>query len=127
VAKHLWRGDLMPAKYSLDGVMKQSALRTLFEWHVEIRHDWSLKPGAAGRGLKNFLPVDAYRSFEETYVGSGTEENWMALFSTIALFRKTAIEVGQHLGYRYPRDLDDRVTAYLLQVRADARSGASGG
>ena len=126
VAKHLWRDDLMPAKFSLDHVMKQGALRTFFEWRIEIQHDWSLKPGAAGKGLKKFLPPDTYCSFEQTYVGPGIEENWTALFNTAALFRKIAVEVGDHLGYQYPRDVDDRVTAYLLQVRTDALRGASG-
>ena len=35
VAKHLWRDDLMPAKFSLDHVMKQGDLRTVLEWRVE--------------------------------------------------------------------------------------------
>jgi hypothetical protein len=47
VAKHLWRGDLMPAKFSLDQVMKQGGLRTVLEWRIEIDHEWSLRPGAS--------------------------------------------------------------------------------
>jgi aminoglycoside 6-adenylyltransferase len=55
VAKHLWRDDLMPAKFSLDHVMKQGGLRRMLEWRLEIDHDWSLKPGASGKGLKKLL------------------------------------------------------------------------
>ena len=120
VAKHLWRGDLMPAKFSLDQVMKQGDLRTVLEWRIEIVHDWSLKPGASGKGLKKLLSPDVYRSLEQTYVGPKIEDNWTALFDTMALFRNVAIEVADHLGYQYPLDLDDRVTAYLRHVRGDS-------
>jgi len=119
VAKHLWRGDLMPAKFSLDHVMKQGDLRTLLEWRIEIDHNWRLKPGAAGKGLKKFLPPDRYRLLEKTYVGADVAANWAALFDTIALFRDVGIEIAERLGLEYPRDLDDRVTTYLRGVQAE--------
>jgi aminoglycoside 6-adenylyltransferase len=120
VAKHLWRDDLMPAKFSLDHVMKHGALRTVFEWLIEIEHDWSFQPGAAGKGLKEFLPEHLYRALEKTYVGAAPDENWRALFHTIGLFRKVADHVGERLGYEYPRGLDGRVMTYLQEVLADA-------
>jgi aminoglycoside 6-adenylyltransferase len=49
------------------------------------------------------------------------QNNWIALFDTIALFRRVATEVADHFGYQYPRDMDDRVTAYLRGVQAEAR------
>ena len=119
VAKHLWRHDLMPAKFSLDHVMKQGHLRTLLEWHIEIAHDWSLKPGAFGKGLHTLLSPDVYRALEQTYVGAAIDDNWRALFDTIALFRKVGAEVADRLGYQYPRHVDERVTAFVRQVRAD--------
>jgi aminoglycoside 6-adenylyltransferase len=33
------------------------------------------------------------------------------------LFRQVAIEVGAHLGYEYPHDLDRRVSAYVEQIK----------
>jgi aminoglycoside 6-adenylyltransferase len=119
VAKHLWREDLMPAKFSLDHVMKQGSLRAMLEWRIEIDHEWSLRPGASGKGLKKFLSADLYRSLEETYVGPRIADNWIALFDTIALFRRVATEVADHFGYQYPRDMDDRVTTYLREVQAE--------
>jgi aminoglycoside 6-adenylyltransferase len=117
VAKHLWRGDLMPAKYNLDHAMKQENLRTMLEWRMEIDHQWSVKPGDYGKGLKRQLKPEIWAEFESTYAGSDTEENWQALFRTIALFRKVASEVADSLGYRYPHDLDRRVTGYLRRVK----------
>lgn len=117
VAKNLWRDELLPVKYSLDQVMKQKKLRPMLEWRIEIDHDWSLKPGAYGKGLKKHLPPEIWSELEKTYVGPSTEENWQALFATIDLFRKVAIQVGEHLGFAYPDDLDRRTMTYLQEVK----------
>jgi aminoglycoside 6-adenylyltransferase len=125
VAKNLWRDELMPAKYSLDYVMKQKKLRQMLEWRIEIDHNWSRKPGAYGKGLKRYLAPEIWSALENTYVGAGLEENWAALFNTIDLFRKVAIQIGDHLGYPYPNDLDRRVVNYLQKVNnlnRDAKS-----
>jgi aminoglycoside 6-adenylyltransferase len=117
VAKHLWRDDLMAAKYNLDKAMKLDNLRKMLEWRMEIDHDWSVRPGAYGRGLKKRLKPETWLELESTYVGAGIEENWDALFRTLAFFRQVAIEVGDHLGYPYPYDLDQRVMLYLRKVQ----------
>lgn len=122
VAKHLWRGDLLAAKYNLDKAMKLDNLRLVLEWQVEIEHDWTLKPGAYGRGLQKYLPSCTWQELCETYIGASIEQNWQALFMTIALFRKVAKEVGERLGYDYPHDLDERVVRYLLAVK-ELKSG----
>ncbi|MEJ2266713.1 MAG: aminoglycoside 6-adenylyltransferase [Anaerolineales bacterium] len=117
VAKNLWRDELIFMKYNLDYVMKFRQLRKMLEWRMEIDQDWSVKTGAYGRGLKQRVEPEIWAELEGTYVGAGREENWGALFKTIDLFRRVAIEVGDHLGYAYPRDLDQRVVAYLQRVK----------
>jgi aminoglycoside 6-adenylyltransferase len=118
VAKNLRRDQLLPAKYSLDVVMKLQLLVKLLEWRVEIDHEWSLKPGLLGKGLKALLDHETWSALADTYTGPDLEENWQALFKTTALFRRIAGEVADLLGYSYPDDLDQRVTAYLQAVRA---------
>lgn len=117
VAKFLWRDDLMAAKHILDNLLKQEHLRPMLEWRSEIDHQWSVKPGPYGRRLKQWLRPELWAELEGTYAGAGLEANWEALFRTIALFRKVALEVGDRLGYVYPADLDRRACAYLQQVR----------
>ena len=117
VAKLLWRDDMMAAKHILDHFMKQEHLRPMLEWHLEIDHHWSVKPGPYGRRLKKWLRPDLWTELESTYTGAGLELNWEAMFRTIALFRKVAIEVGDRLGYPYPHDLDRRAVAYLQKVK----------
>jgi len=117
VAKNLWRDELMHVKYNLDFVMKYELLRRLLEWKIEIGYNWSWKPGLLGRGLKKHLDSKTWDEFASTYVGADIDENWDALFKTTALFRRVAIEVGNALGYRYPSELDERVTDYLQSIR----------
>ncbi|MGC9393411.1 MAG: aminoglycoside 6-adenylyltransferase [Anaerolineae bacterium] len=118
VAKHLWRDDLMPAKYNLDYAMKHVGLRQMLEWWIETQHDWSVKPGAYGKGLKRWLPPDLWAELEATYVGADLEANWEAMFRTIALYRKVAVEVGDALGYAYPHEMERRAMAYFHKVKA---------
>lgn len=117
VAKNLWRDELISAKYNLDYMMKFQLLRKMLEWRMEIDHNWSVKTGAYGKGLKKRLEPGIWSELESTYVGAGEEENWDALFRTIDLFREAAIQVGDHLGYAYPHNLHQRVVQYLQKVR----------
>ncbi len=117
VAKALWRGEVVFAKFALDYDAKLVALRRVLEWRIELDHDWSLRPGAYGRGLERLLPADIAAELASTYVGTGLEENWDALFRTTALFRRVATEVGDALGYAYSKKVDEGVSAYLEGVR----------
>jgi aminoglycoside 6-adenylyltransferase len=117
VAKCLWRDELLPAKWCLDYDMKHIYLRQMLEWRMECDHNWSVPTGALGKGLKRRLPAEIWSQLERTYTGAGIAENWEALFMTIALFRQVAIDVANHLGYTYPHDLDQRVTAYVQHIQ----------
>ena len=77
----------------------------------------SRKPGAYGRGLERLLDPETAEELAATYVGSGIEENWEALFATTALFRRVATDVADALDLRYPEELDDIATGYLEAVR----------
>lgn len=117
VAKFLWRDEVMAAKHILDHFMKQEHLLPMLEWHIEIDHQWSVKPGLYGQRLKKRLRPDFWEELETTYTGFGLEANWEAMFTTIFLFRKVAIEVGDGLGYAYPYDVDRRSVNYLQKVK----------
>lgn len=117
VAKFLWRDDMMAAKHILDHSLKQEHLRPMLEWQAEIDHGWTLKPGPYGRRLKQHLRPDLWTELESTYTGAGVNEHWEALFRTIGLMRRVASEVGEHLGFTYPEELEWRVVNYLRKVR----------
>ena len=117
VAKYLWRDDLIAAKYILDHSLKQEYLLRMLVWRIEIEHEWSVKPGPYGRRLKRWLPSDLWVELEATYTGADLESNWSALFRTIELMCRVAIEVGDRLGYTYPDNLEQRVRSYLQRVK----------
>jgi len=118
VAKSLWRDDLFFAKYMLDCFIRFHHLLPLLEWYAEIQHDWSVRPGARGRGLKQILDADTWAELERTYAGAGIEENWAALFAMAGLVRRLAKSVAGSLGFDYPEQTDADVTAYLAKVRS---------
>ena len=117
VAKSLWRDDLVFAEWILDRDLKLETMRRMLEWRIEIDHNWSLKPGIYGRGLKQLLPPDIWSKFVSTWVSLDFEETWAALDRVIALFRQVASDVGNALGYTYPQGVDDQVSAYLEAIR----------
>jgi aminoglycoside 6-adenylyltransferase len=117
VAKCLWRDERLPAKWCLDYDMKHIYLRQMLEWRMERDHDWSIPVGNLGKGLKKRLPREIWNQLEHTYAGAGIDDNWEALFHTMALFGQVAIDVADDLGYAYPHDLDRRVTAYVRAMK----------
>jgi aminoglycoside 6-adenylyltransferase len=118
VAKSLWRDELVFAKWVLDADLKLETMRRMLEWRIEIDRHWKVAPGLHGRGLKHLLPPDIWSEFAKTYVSLGVEETWAALDRVIALFRQVALDVGNALGYTYPQQVDDQVSAYLEAIRA---------
>ena len=117
MAKCLLRGELLPAKWCLDYDMKHVHLRPMLEWRAGVEHNWSAATGSLGKGLKKKLPAEIWPQLEDTYAGANTRDNWEALFRTITLFREVALEVGGSLGYEYPLELDQRVTAFAQRMQ----------
>lgn len=119
VAKLLWRDDLVAARFILDNFMKHEHLLPVLEWHAEIAHEWSLKPGPYGRRIKQWLRSDLWGALESTYTypGPGLENTWAALERTIGLMRQVAEEVGAALGYAYPAEMHQKTMAHLEEVK----------
>jgi aminoglycoside 6-adenylyltransferase len=117
VAKGLLRDQLLPTKWVLDFDMRFNYLVPMLEWRVECDHEWSLKTGNLGKGLKAHLPADVWSGLESTFAGADPEANWKALFEMIALFGRVAHEVGGLLGYACPEDLIARVTDHARRMR----------
>ena len=117
VAKCLLREELLPAKWCLDYDMKHVYLRPMLEWSIELDHDWSVPVGSLGKGLKKQFPAQVWSQLESTYAGADIEENWEALFHTMAFFREVAVKVAEGLGYEYPLGLDERVTAFVREMQ----------
>ena len=117
VAKSLLRDELLPAKWVLDFDMRFNYLVPMLEWRVECDHDWSLKTGSLGKGLRKQLPADAWDQLVGTFTGVDPESNWHALFQMIDLFGRTAEDVAEAQGFTYPHDLITDVAQHARDMR----------
>ena len=97
--------------------MRFNYLLPMLEWRIQCDHDWSLKTGVLGRGLKTRISADTWRGLESTFTGPDVDANWEALFAMVDLFGRIAAEVADLLGYRYPETLVDRVTEHARRMR----------
>jgi len=121
VANSLWREELYFAKYMLDNIIHFHYLQPVIEWHLGVKHEWSVNPNKFGRWFKRYLDTETWAELEGTYAGAGIEENWEALFRTADLFSRLAQEVGKSLGYEYPMEYERKMKTYLLKVKKLAK------
>jgi aminoglycoside 6-adenylyltransferase len=119
-AKALTRGDVVLAKHILEADLRR-VLRRMLEWRLQIDHDWSLAPGAHGRGLERPLDSETWSQLAATYAGADPGEDWDALFRTTALLRRTALELADALDLSYPRHTGDAMSARLDALHSGSR------
>ncbi|MFC6591310.1 aminoglycoside 6-adenylyltransferase [Deinococcus lacus] len=117
VVKGMARGQLGYAKYHLDTLMRGELLRML-EWAFGCRTDWQRNPGKLGARLGEVLPGQWQAELQATYAGPSPADNWAALLTMTALFRRAAAEVASCTGHSYPAQDDRRVSAYLSEMHA---------
>lgn len=116
--KSVARGDLFFAStFLLEHDLKFLSLRRMLEWRIAAQRDWTFAPGTHGRGLERHLEAETLHDLSETYAAPKADAIWDAVFRLSALYRRVATAVATALGYEYPQEIDDRMTAYLRGVR----------
>lgn len=116
VAKGLWRQEILYAKYTQDVYVREQ-LMNMLQWHIGIQTDFKVSPGKLGKYFEKYLEPELWDMLLQTYSDASYENNWDALFTMGALFRKVAVPVAEHFGFEYPFDDDRRVSAHLEHVR----------
>lgn len=116
VSKGLWRRELTYAMFMHEQI-NRNVLITMLEWKAGIAADFTKSAGKAGKYHPDFLPAGDWEQFQATYSDAEFEHIWDALFTMCPLFRNTAIEVAEKLGFEYPFEDDKRVTGFLKHVR----------
>jgi aminoglycoside 6-adenylyltransferase len=117
VAKGLYRDELFFAKNTLDGSLHHTSLKTALAWYLGMKSNWTTNPGVSGKWFKKQLDPQMWSEVEETFAGANVEENWKAMFKIAELFERLTSEVGAHLGYAYPTEVDRNVIQYLKKIR----------
>lgn len=113
VAKHVGRGELLPARYSLESVLRYRCLVPMLEWYVQIDRRWEQSVGVRGSGLRWLLEPADREKLDATYAGATLRGHDAALDAMIELFSHAARCVARDLGYVYPAGVDRETRALL--------------
>lgn len=117
VAKHLARGELLPAVYSQECVIRFQCLVPMLEWYVRAVHGTENRIGPHGRGLfRELEPIEVGR-LNRTFLGSSAEEGWTGLFETTDYFRAVSAALAERLGFTVQDELSNEVESLLRNIR----------
>ncbi|MFP4624790.1 MAG: aminoglycoside 6-adenylyltransferase [Gemmatimonadota bacterium] len=115
VAKYVARGELLPARYSLETVLRFQCLVPLLEWYVQVGRGWEQNVGVRGSGLRWLLEPGDRETLDATYAGDTLDDHRHALDAMIDLFTRAARMVARDLGFTYPSAVDRETRALLAQ------------
>jgi aminoglycoside 6-adenylyltransferase len=116
VAKGLWRAQPLYAHHMLDVVLRDQLMKMLV-WYVGVCTAFKKNPGAHGKFLKRYLEPGLWELLQKTCATVEEEPTWEALFAMDELFRYVARLVAEHFGFSYPAGDDERVTAFIHEIR----------
>jgi len=117
VAKHLARGELLPALYSQECVIRFQCLVPMLEWYARAVHGTENRMGPHGRGLVRQLEPAEVDRINRTFLGWSVEEGWAGLFETTEHFRVISTAVAERLGFTVQDELSNGVESLLRDIR----------
>ncbi len=116
VGKAVMRGQLPAAIDHMRSPVGDMLLRML-GWYAGSLHDWQVAPGKGGKFLGDLLPPKDYALLLATYPHADAEDIWRAIDAQTTLFRHAGTALATELGYTYPHNWDDAITAYLQALQ----------
>lgn len=123
VAKNLARGELLPALYSQECVVRFQCLVPMLEWYARAVHGTESRIGPHGRGLVRELDPATVDRLDRTSLGTSAEEGWEGLFETTAYFRVISTAVAERLGFTVQDELSNGVESLLREMRDGLAEG----
>lgn len=124
-AKHVRRGELWRVK-TLAEVPRHAVLLRVLEWHSHAHHGPDYDTWDRGRFLEEWADPRAVVALRDVFARYDVDDTWRALFASMRLFRWLAEETAARLGYHYPKQLDDQVTAWVERCSGNPGTTASG-
>jgi aminoglycoside 6-adenylyltransferase len=113
VAKYVGRNELLPARYSLETVLRFRCLVPMLEWYVQLGRDWEQSIGVYGSGLRWLLEPEERTTLDRTYAGEKLKNHADALDAMIELFTRAARAVARNQGFAYPLTVERETRALL--------------
>lgn len=124
VGKGLWRDEFLHSREMMDKYVRDMFLLML-QWFFGVTTDFSLSPGKGLKNVRYHIDPKLWDLVLESYENHNEHACWSALFAMGSAFRMMAEKVGDRFGYRYNRDEDRNVTAYLEHIRVLPRDAES--
>lgn len=113
--KHLRRGEIWGAGMCCNCYMQRLLLR-MIEWHAQATLGQNHDTWFRGRFLEEWADSRVLEGLRCAFAQYGKEEIKPALLATMHLFRSTATETAEKLGYQYPFTLDSHVTEWVGRI-----------
>lgn len=116
VAKGLWREEIPYVQDMLNfNVRKQ--LEKMLSWKIGIQTDFTVSTGKSGKYMYRWLSKEEWNDFLSTYSSADVAECWDAVMKMCDLFERTALYVGERLGYEYNDVEGKNARGFLEHVR----------
>jgi len=109
VAKYLHRNELWLVK-SRDWATKELLLRML-EWRAQ--HS---VPGFAGAGIEQWVDRTSWHELHDVFAPFDEGSSRRALHATLRMFRRLGVETATQHGYRYPREVDEKMSSFIERI-----------
>lgn len=117
VAKGLFREELLYVQDMVNFHVRKQ-LETVLAWKIGILTEFGVSIGKSGKYMHRWLPEAEWQSYLSTYFRADVGEAWEAVMEMCTLFERTALFVGEALGYQYNEQEGTNCRSYLEHVRA---------
>lgn len=117
IAKGLWRNEIPYVQDMVNFVIRKQ-LEKMLSYKIGIKTNFSVSIGKSGKYMYKWLDKNEWDTYLSTYFTSNVEKAWEAVMRMCVLFEKTAIFVGNELGFKYNQEEAVNCMQYLENVRA---------
>lgn len=125
VAKGLWREEI-PYVQDMMNFHVRKQLEKMLSWKIGTDTEFAVSVGKSGKYMYRFLTETEWQEYLSTYFAAHVGQAWEAVMKTCDLFERTALCVGQRLGYTYDACEGGNCRSYLEHVRGLPKNTAEG-
>jgi aminoglycoside 6-adenylyltransferase len=115
VAKQIQRRNLWVVKFR-DWTMKENLLK-IMEWYAQSTQNWEMDTWFGGHHIQTWIDGQTMGELHNAFGHFDPEDSWQALFATMNLFRRLAMDVATDLRCKYPVALDQKVTLRIQEIQ----------
>lgn len=120
-AKYLYRNDLWAARFR-DNTAKEKLLQML-EWNHGLKSKGNLSPKNFGKDMNIWLDENLWSDLDLCFGKLNKQDSLSAMKNLIKLYRKTAIQTAELLGYEYGQKVDENISIIIneLDINSSAK------